>query len=166
LETGSVVDKMRSGKPPVISPQCSRAIKRICQRNRLLSVSNITVIYNTVTLRHVSVSTVQKILKMYRLRSYTEPQKPFLTLSQRRERRTWAKSYGTWDTNKWKAIVFTDECVIQSYLSPRKVRIRRTSNEKYNNTLTQPVMRHGPKIHVCGCFTSQGVGLLKEFMVI
>ena len=42
LETGSVVDKMRNGRPPIISPQCSRAIKRIYQRNRLLSVSSIT----------------------------------------------------------------------------------------------------------------------------
>jgi len=73
-------------------------------------------------------------------------------------RLTWAKKYGTCDTNKWKAIVFT----VQSYSSTRKVRIRRISNKKYNNTLTQPVMRHRPKIHVCGCFTSQGVELLKR----
>jgi len=38
METGSVVDKMRSGRLPIISPQCSRAIKRILKRNRLLSV--------------------------------------------------------------------------------------------------------------------------------
>ena len=148
LETGSVVDKMRSARPPIISSQCSWAIKWICQRNRILSVSSITSIYNTDILRHVSVSTVQKILRKYGLSSYTAPQKPFLTLSQRRRRLTWAKTYGTWGTNKWEAIIFTDECVIQCYSSTRKVRIRRTSNEKYNNTLTQPVMRHWPKIHV------------------
>jgi len=39
--------------------------------------------------------------------------------------------------------------------------IRRTSKEKYNCTLTQSVMRHLPKIHVWGCFISQGVRLLK-----
>jgi len=32
----------------------------------------------------------------------------------------------------------------------------------YNNTLTQTVMWHWSKIHVWGCFTSQGVGLLKR----
>ena len=51
---------------------------------------------------------------------------------------TWAKTYGTWDTNKWKAIVFTDECVIESYSSTRKVRIN----------------IHWSNIHVWGCFTN------------
>ena len=98
--------------------------------------------YNTDTLRHVSVSTVKKFLKKYGLRNYTVHQKPFLTLSQRRRILTWTKTYGTWDTNRWNAIVF-----IQSYSSTKMVRIRRTSNEKYNITLSQPVMKHWPKIY-------------------
>ena len=111
-------------------------------------LGTVSVVDKMRTWRHVSVNTVQKILKKYGLRSYTASQKPFLTISQSRRRLTWAKTYGTWDTNKWKAIVFTDECVIQSYSSTRKVRMRTTSNEKYYNTLTQPVMRNWPKIHV------------------
>ena len=79
--------------------------------------------------------------------------KSLLTSSQRRRRLTWAKTYGT---------CFYRRVCYQSYSSTRKVRIRRTSNEKYNNTLTQPVMRHGSKIHVRRCFISQEVELLKR----
>ena len=48
LEKGSVVDKIRSSWPPIISLRCSRAIEQIYQRNRILSVSSITSIYNTI----------------------------------------------------------------------------------------------------------------------
>jgi len=161
-ETGTIRDKTRSGRPVILSPQGSRVIERICKRNRLLSVKSITRMYNTDVVRHVSVSTVQKILIKYGLRSYTAVQKPFLKSSQRLRRVAWAKDYMTWDTAKWGAVVFSDECVIQSYSSIRKVKIRRTASERCNPTLIQPVMRHGPKIHVWGCLTSNGVGLLKR----
>ena len=63
LKTGSVWDKMRKGRPTIVSPQASRAITRICKANRLLSVHNITHTYNTSAVQNVSFSTVQKILK-------------------------------------------------------------------------------------------------------
>jgi len=59
-ETGSILDKMRSGTPAIISPQGSRDIKPICLRN-CLSVVSITSIYNTDTFRNVSVTKVQNI---------------------------------------------------------------------------------------------------------
>ena len=38
--------KKRTGRPKIIHPRDERAIKRICQRDRMLSVSEIKNIYN------------------------------------------------------------------------------------------------------------------------
>lgn len=162
VETGSVRDKMRSGRPTIVSPRVSRAIKRICQSNRLLSVKNIACMYNTSAAQNISDSTVQKILKKYGLESYSAIKKPFLNLNQRIRRLSWTKTYSTWGVDKWRDVVFSDECIFQSYSSSRKLLIRRTSRERYKPAFIQPVMQHGPCIHVWGCFNSNGVGLLKR----
>jgi len=162
LETGSIVDKNRKGRPTAVSPRGQRTIKRMCTANRYLPVSSIAVTYNSYTSENVSHSTVQRILKRYGLRSYKAVKKPFLNLSQRRKRVTWANTFSTWNIKKWGAVVFSDECVIQSLPSTRTLRVRRTSAERNKPALFQPVMRHGPKIHVWGCFSSNGVGILKR----
>ena len=164
VETGSVQDKIRIGRPHIVSPQAVRAIKRICQRNRLLSIDKITSTYNNYAFQRVSASTVHKILKKYGFKSYSAIQKPYLKLNQRIKRIEWARTYSNWDVEKWGTIVFSDECIFQSYSSSRKILIRRTSDERRNPTYFQPVMRHGPSIHVWGCFNSNGVGLLKRIV--
>lgn len=161
-ETGSVRDKIRKGRPIIVSPQASRAITRICKANRFLSVKNITHTYNTDDVQNISASTVQKILQKYGLRSFSAKKKPYLKLHQRVRRVSWARTYSTWDADKWGDVVFSDECIFQSYSSSGKLLIRRTSLENCNPTFIQPVMRHGPKVHVWGCFNSNGVGLLKR----
>ena len=162
LNTGSVRDKIRKGRPTIVSPQASRAITRICKANRLLSVHNITHTYNTSAVQNVSVSTVQKIMKKYGFRSYSAMKKPYLKLHQRLRRVFWATTYSAWGADKWRDVVFSDECIFQSYSSSNKLLIRRTSLERNNAAFIQPVMRHGPHIHVWGCFNSNGVGLLKR----
>lgn len=161
-ETGSVRDRMRKGRPTIVSPQASRAIKRICKANRFASVPNITLRYNSSYVRNVSVSTVQKILKKYGFRSYTAIKKPYLKMHQRLKRLSWVKTYSSWDADKWGDVVFSDECFFQSYSSSNKLLVRRTASEKYNPAFNHPVMGHGPSIHVWGCLNSNGVGLLKK----
>lgn len=165
LETGSVLDRMRNGRPTIVSPQASRAITRICKANRFASLPNITCMYNTSSVRNVSVSTVQKNLKKYGFRSYAAIKKPYLKMHQRLKRLSWAKTYSSWDADKWRDVVFSDECVFQSYSSSNKLLIRRTASEKSNPAFNHPVMGHGPSIHVWGCFNSNGVGLLKRIYV-
>lgn len=162
VETGSVRDKMRSGRPTIVSPQASRAIRRICRANRFLAVHNITRMYNTSSVQNVSVSTVQKILNKYGFRSYAAINKPYLKMHHRIRRLSWAKTYSSWNSDKWGDVVFSDECFFQSYSSSNKLLIRRTALEKYNPVFNQPVMGHGPSIHVWGCFNSNGVGILKR----
>ena len=47
----------------------------------------------------------------------------------------------------------------------RKIIVRRLSTEKYYTPCIQSFIRHGPKIHTWGCFSSNGVGLLKRVIV-
>ena len=97
LETGCILDKKRTGRPPIVSPQSKRSIKRICTRNHLLSVASIASAYNSYTYCNVSNSTVQRILQKYGLRSYTAIKKSYLNLNQRSRRVEWANTFSTWD---------------------------------------------------------------------
>ena len=103
--------------------------------------------------------------KKYDLRSYTAFKKSFLNLSQRLKKVAWANTFSTWNANKWGAVIFRNECIIQSLSSARKLRVRRISAERYNSPLFQKVMRHRPHIHVWAWFSNNGIGIKKEFMV-
>ena len=142
-----VCDKKRSGRPKIIDPSDERAIKRI-------GIAAIKNIYNFTAHKQVSTSAIQKILKKYGYRSYVAVKKPFLKLKQRMNRIRWTEEYKDWDAHKWSSVVFSDECIIQYLSCTRKIIVRRLSTEKYYTPCIQSVIRHGTKIHIWGCFSS------------
>ena len=74
----------------------------------------------------------------------------------------WANKHKEWNFSKWKNVVFSDESIFQSYSSHRKHWVLLTANDKGKPAHMHQTMSCGPKIHVCGCFSSNGVGLLKR----
>ena len=44
-------------------------------------------------------------------------------------------TFSTWNANKWRPIVFSDECIIKSSSSKWKLRIRRKSAERDNSAI-------------------------------
>lgn len=161
-ETGSVDDKERSGRPRITSPRNERIIKRICLRNRVLSTAKITGNFNAMMSTTLSSSSVRNILRKYGIKSYAAVKKPFLTLSQRKRRVVWAKEHSKWDENKWSSVVFSDESLFQSFNSSQHVSVKRTATERLNPACIQPVLRHGPQVHVWGSFSLYGTGVLKR----
>ena len=83
--------------------------------------------------------------------------KPFLKLKQRMNRIRWAEEHKDWEAHKWSSAVFSDECIIQYLSCTRKTFVRRLSTEKYYTPCIQSVIRHGSKIHILGCFSSNGL---------
>ena len=162
LESESTSDRSRSGRQRSISERSRRSIKRIYLEDRMLSTISITRIYNEYSERQISISSVQKILKKYGLNSYMAKKKPYLTGKQRPWRMSWAKDRVVWDVVKWSRIVYSDECIIQTYHVSNRIRIRRASPERNNSLYSQPIMRHGPKIHVWCCFSYCVTGILRR----
>jgi len=59
-------------------------------------------------------------------------------------------------------VVFSDESMFQSFGQRPSHRIRRFKYERYSPICTRKVIAHGTKVHVCGCFSRNGVGILKR----
>ena len=91
-----------------------------------------------------------------------QKKKPYLTGKQRQRRVLWAKDRVAWNVVKWSGIVYSDGCIIQTYHVSNRLRIRRTSSERNNPLCSQPIMRHGPKIHVWDCLSYYGTGILRR----
>jgi len=67
-----------------------------------------------------------------------------------------------WDDNKWAQVVFSDESMFQSFGHHSSHRIRRFKYEKYSPICTRKLIGHGTQVHVWGCFSRNGVGILKR----
>jgi len=161
LKTNDTKDLARIGRPRKLSVRSERLLKRISSGNKCLSVQQVTRNFISCCCTSISRSTVRRILKKYGIRGYRCVRKPFLTILQRRKRMIWARKHKEWDFEKWKNVVFSDESIFQCFSSHGKRWVLRTADQRYKPGITHQTMSHGPKIHVWGCFSSNGVGLLK-----
>ena len=161
-ETGKYEDSKRSGRPCKISQRGERIIRRISLKDRFLSARNVLGIYCDQTKDNISQSTLNRILNEYVLRSHTAVKKTLLNYSQRQRRLEWARDKKNWPISKWNTVVFSDESLFQTFQCSRKRRVRRFSNESLSALCTQNTLKHSPQVHVWGCFSSNGVGLIKR----
>ena len=76
---GKYEDQKRSGRPANLNLRSKRCIRRICLKNRRLSLSNIAGMFNMMSGDRISRCTVNRILLKYGLRSHKPVNKPFLT---------------------------------------------------------------------------------------
>lgn len=162
LRTNETKDLARIGRPRKVSVRTERLIKRISSANNNLSVPQVTCDFISRCSTEISSSTVRRILKKYGIHGYRSVRKPFLSIRQRQKRMLWANKHKDWDFSKWKKVVFSDESIFQCYSHHGKHWVLRTANDKGKPGNIQQTMSHGPKIHVWGCFSSNGVGLLKK----
>jgi len=82
--TGKYEDQKRSWRPHKLNLRSKRCIRRICLKNRRLSLSNIAGTFNMMSEGRISTYAVNRILLKYGLRSHRPVNKPFLTDRQRK----------------------------------------------------------------------------------
>lgn len=162
LKTGEVKDQPRGGRPHKLSARSERVIKRISRLNNDISTLNITRIFNSSSSIAISKSTVERILQKYGIRAFKAVKKHFLAAKQRQRRMQWASLYQNWDKETWYSVIFSDECIFQCYNHRGRRWIRRTRNERLKLGNIHETMSHGAKVHVWGCFSANGVGLLRK----
>lgn len=159
---GIYADRKRSGRPPKLSKRSQRIIRRLSLKNRSMSLTNIARTCNRHSIQHVSRCTVHRILNKYGLRSHPAVCKPLVNDKQRKMRMQWARSKQHWDVDKWAHVVFSDESMFRTHNHSRSQRIRRFHHEGLSPICTKKVVLHGVQIHVWGCFSRFGVGILKR----
>jgi transposase len=159
---GTYEDKKRSGRPSKLPKRSERIIRRICLKNRRMSISKITGAFNAAGMIHASRSTVNRILIKYGLKSHYAVCKPLLNGKQRKRRVEWARDKQNWDIDKWSNVVFSDESMFRTYSHTRSEIVRRFDNERLSHICTKKVLQHGAQVHVWGSFSRFGVGILKR----
>lgn len=141
-ETGSILDRPRSGRPPKLCVREERKLKRIALTNRRCTYRELANSFNFSTGKSISTVTAAKLLQKYGLRRQVAAKRPLLTLKMRKDRYQWAKKHSKWSVRKWKTVLFSDEKVFKTDNDRHVILVTRTVGEKYSPDCIVRTIKH------------------------
>lgn len=152
-ETGDVIEEERSGRPKLESSKMTKIIKTAMDSGKAMSSGDV---HNRLKRAHIEVSqrTVRRRLGEEGYHYGTTTSKPYLKTVHIERRLEWAESNLDRD---WSRVVFTDETTIQLFQNPSMVW------KKRGERFVVRTVKHPPKVHVWGCFSSKGFGRIVIF---
>ena len=157
----SMMDIERPGRPPKITPQLKRRIKREINKNPFASSLKIARDVNTGLQenKQIAPSTIRLHAIKNDLRCYRPAIKPYLTSKQKKERLSFAKQYLEKDMRFWGKVLFTDEC--QVLLDAIDRQVRRPKHKRYDAKFIRQKSKHGGgSLMFWGSIHYNGVGPL------
>lgn len=158
-ETGSVVNRKRSGRPRITSVTEGRRVATTSKRNRLLTAPEITNILNNSREVPVSTTTVKRRLMEAGLGGRVAARKSLLRPQNKKKRLDWAKQHEKWTVDEWKRVLWTDESKFEIFGSKRRVFVRRKVGERMMKQRVVPTVKHGGgSVMVWDCFGGNNVG--------
>lgn len=158
LQTGSVADKKKSGRPKKISGKEIRMLTRTSKKNPFLTAAEVldeSGIDKDVTLR-----TIQSYLSRSGLPGRIAERKTFVSDCNMKRRVSWCKTYNNWSSEQWKNIIFSDECRIEISSSYHRY-VRRPPGHRFDPKYTIKNVRHSSKsILIWGAIRGDGERIL------
>jgi len=103
-DTGSIVDKIRSGRPPKCSVRDTILLSRNAKKEPFLSAHNLGVQSNLIST--VSVRTLGRFLHKSSLSARVRARKPLLSKLQVKRRIQWSKAYSSFEATDWNQVIF------------------------------------------------------------
>lgn len=143
----------RSGRPRITTAKQDEQIMIMANKENDITATQIQKKMEERGLE-ISVETIKRRLREAGGKYTNEISKPLLKERHRKARLEWAKKHQNFD---WSRVIFTDESTFQLYTSKKKV-WQFIGRRKIFRTV-----KHPPKVHVWGCFSSQGFGELVCF---
>ena len=138
--TGQTKDRVRSGRPHVITPREDRYLRTLYLRNRFLTVTSSA----ATALGHaVSRHTVQRRLRAGGIRAYRPYRGQVLTRRHRFNRLRWARIVRHWQNRNWQRVLFSDENRFQLYRADGRVRVYRRDGERTARCCVQEIVPFG-----------------------
>lgn len=122
----TVVTAKRTGRPRKTSKYDDNSIVRLAKKDPFIPSNQIKIDLNL----EVSARTIQRRLVDRGLLSRRPAKKPLLSRKQRLARIEFAKKYGSWDFNKWKKILFSDESKFNLIDSDGMCHVRRPQGKR------------------------------------
>jgi transposase len=152
-----VENKPRPGRSRCLSSRMSHRIV-ICARKDPKKTAR--VIQTDVGLSGVvSIDTVKRELRRAGLFGRIAVKKPRLTTAHIKKRKQWCLDRRTWTVDKWKSVVFTDECLLN--LNPNKREyVRRPKGARIHPNYTTATTKFSPRLMVWGAIRGDGKRIL------
>ncbi len=162
-ESGIVDIQPRSGRPKKIDARSKRLLVREVKKNRRAKVSDIRDATCTITKSKVSSKTVKRVLKNEGYKKCKARKKPFISDTNRKKRKIWAKEHRDWSMYKWKKVVWSDECNIENNNNQQAMVWRRQCEEFIPECMVGTVKSGRFSIGIWGCIGWNGIGPLRVY---
>jgi transposase len=149
------------GRPRILSTQDVRQLSRMIVRGSFRTWRAVAdAFFDNCNIR-LSASTVRRYCGEIGLRSRALLRSPPLTKATMSKRLAWAKRHLAWGDKEWGQVVWSDESAFRLYRIDGRARIIRQDGAQPRPQDYQ-IRAHtgGGCIHVWGCMTSHGVGVL------
>ena len=132
VQTGTVKDRPRGGRPPVTLAADNRQITLAHLRNWFKSASE------TARTFRISISrqTVMRRLRASVLKCRRPVRRAFLTARHRQARLNWAQAHRRWTLRMWQDIVFSDESRFHLERHDARQRVYRRVGERFMDCTT------------------------------
>jgi transposase len=152
-KNGDIDVKKRSGRPRKTSERDDRMLLRAARSNRrqTLSELNADILNNAVSNR-----TIKRRLHDAGFKKWRAKKRPALTADHARKRLKWARAHVDWDVDKWRTILWSDECWIER-CNRTNTWIFRAPTEKWHKDCIDEVP-NGPekaKVMIWGIFAGK-----------
>src|SRR5436190_4286305 len=112
--TGSVSNKQRSGRPPKLTDNVSRIIRRMSVANPRLTAADIKRDLNQNHSLDISLTTVKQCLCNANLIGRRPSKKPFISARNRKARLEFAQKYKNWISPEWTRVLWSNESKFKS----------------------------------------------------
>ena len=158
--TGSVINKMRGGRPKKLSQTQIRYAVREIKKDPHTTLNKIR---NSLNESGVSVgrTTLQRALHENGFRGCKPRKCPLLRTRHVKARMEFVKNHEHRDYNYWKNILWSDETKIELFGHNDRKHVWRRTGQAYLPKNTVPTVKHGGgSIMIWGCFSANGTGAL------
>jgi len=130
-QTGSFLDRPRSGRPRVTSRRQDRYIVLTHLRDRFRPATTTSAVTIGTHGRPVSGDTVRRRLRHSQLRARRPFRGPILTGQNRERRLQWARNHLRWTRQRWGSVLFSDESRFCCSIADGRRRVWRRRGERY-----------------------------------
>lgn len=146
-------NKLRSGRPPIITPRATRSILRIVRSNPKIKWRELKL----ATGLQVDRTTLQCTLRTHGISHWLALKRPKLTPEIARIRLTWAEKHENWTVNQWRKVIWSDEASVARGSGKGREWVFGTSNQKWDKDKLQETPKGKAfRVMIWGAFWGSG----------
>ena len=159
IETSSLEDRKKSGRPPNLTKDDNKYLKTLSLRNRKKTSTELAKDINKATEKNISSSCIRQHLLKSGLRGCVAIRKPLLRGGNKEKRLKYAKPHKDWAQEMFNRVLYTNESKFEIFGTKRRQYVLRRIGEANQPECLNPAIKHGGgSLQVWGCLYSSGVG--------